>query len=88
MIDKPVQTKITRDNSNDDLLDALDNARWHIREAMDELRGFDELSDWFDALDDIDDEMQPMYEQCEQVAANEYAEEMDGLRRQYYRSVI
>lgn len=88
-MDKPKQTERFFENpDNSDLLEELEEAMGSIAIAMEHLRGYEEFSDWFDTLDDVFDEMKPMYEECEAIAAEEYAEEMEGLRRQYYRDVL
>lgn len=88
-MDKPVQTRILEAHpDNGTLLDELENALFNIAEAMERLRGYEVTEDWFNTLDDMFDEIKPVYDECEAIAVAEYAEEMDGLRRQYYRSVL
>jgi len=86
---KPEQTKRLAENpDNEDLLNELESAMESIADAMECLKGYAAFADWFDTLDDIFDEMQPEYEQYESIAADEYAKEIAGLTRDYYRSVI
>lgn len=88
-MDKPRQTERFAENpDNITLLEELEEAMGSIAIAMEHLRGYEEFSDWFDTLDDVFDEMKPMYEECEAIDAAEYQKEMDGLRRQYYRDVL
>lgn len=88
MMDKPVQTQVTDGNSADNLLEALENALYSIRDAMDELKGYAELQDFFNTLDDLHDEMQPAYDQYLRGAETAQAELVAELTREYYRSVI
>jgi hypothetical protein len=85
---KPTQTRMTFDNDAVDLSAALEDAMNSIASAMEALQGFGDFSDWFDALGDIYDEMQPDCENYENICAAEYAEEIRGLTRDYYRSVL
>ena len=88
-MDKPRQTERFAENPDTiTLLEELEEAMGSIAIAMEHLRGYEEFSDWFDTLDDVFDEMKPMYEECEAIDAAEYQKEMDGLRRQYYRDVL
>lgn len=88
-MDKPKQTaRFAKDPDNDTLLEELENAMSSIADAMECLRGYEEFSDWFDTLDDMYDEMQPEYEKYDIIAGIEYQKEIEGLTRDYYRSVL
>lgn len=87
-MDKPVQTQVTGGNSSDILLDAMENAMFSIRDAMDELKGYAELQDFFNTLDALHDEMQPVFDQYLRDAETAQAEMVAELTREYYRSVI
>ena len=89
MLNKPKQYKtLHKDADNDILLGELETALYGISDAMEALAGYKDFADWFDALSDLWDEMQPMHDECENVAAAEYAKEVDDLTRDYYRSVL
>lgn len=87
-MDKPVQTQVTGGNSTDNLLEALENAMYSIRDAMDELKGYAELQDFFNTLDALHDEMQPVFEQYQRDVETAQAEVVAELTREYYRSVM
>lgn len=87
-IEKPVQTRVTMDNSNDDLLIAVNEAKWHISEAMDELRGFGEYEEWFDALSDMYDEMDAEQDKRESYATGEEQAVLAEMRRDYERDLL
>ena len=71
-MDKPRQTERFAENpDNITLLEELEEAMGSIAIAMEHLRGYEEFSDWFDTLDDVFDEMKPMYEECEAIDAAE-----------------
>lgn len=89
MTQKPKQTKvITQHSDNGDLHEALDEAMFHIREAMEEVKGYGELVDMFSTLSDIHDEMYAMYEECETNLRVEYAEMVREMERDYYRGLM
>ena len=88
-MDKPKQAKSwVKNPDNDTLLDSIESAMSNIVEAMDYLRGYEEFEIWFDTLDDMIGEMEPYHEQYEAIANAEYQQELEGLRRDYYRSVL
>jgi len=89
MVNKPKQyAKLHKSADNSTLLEELEGAMYSIVDAMENLRGYEVFKDWFDTLDDMMDEMQPMLDEYEAIAAAEYREEMYGLNRQYLRSVL
>lgn len=88
MMTRPKQTKVRPASDNDDLLEASGAALEHIADAMEELRGIEEFVDIFGGLEDIWDELMDQYKEYDAIATAEYREEMDGLLRQYYRSVL
>lgn len=73
---------------NDDLLTGIEEAISSIESAMESLRGYEEFSDFFDALDDLLDDMEPEHERYDVIATQEYAEEIAALNRDYLRSVL
>lgn len=86
---KPEQYKNLQKNpDNIDLLTELEEAMDSIASAMQNLAGYEAFTDWFDALSDIWDEMKPQHDEYEAIDAAEYRAEMDGLNRQYLRSVM
>jgi len=88
-VQKPDQReRFYKNPSNDELLDAIEEAKSSIVSAMESLRGYEDFADWFNALGDMVDEMQPEHERYESIAAAEYEAEMEALTRDYYRSVI
>lgn len=88
-MNKPTQYKVLHKNpDNIDLLTELEDAMDSIASAMKSLAGYEAFTDWFDALGDIWDEMKPEHDEYEAIDAAEYREEMDGLTRDYYRSVL
>ena len=89
MVKKPKQYKKLHDKiDNIDQLEGLEEAMSGIASAMEALSGYTVFEGWFDTLEMVFDEMAPMYEECEAIDAAEYREEMDGLNRQYLRSVL
>lgn len=89
ILEKPTQYKrLHRDADNIDLLDSLENAMDSIASAMESLSGYEAFSDWFDVLSDLWDEMKPRHEEYERIDAAEYSREIEGLTRDYYRSVL
>lgn len=86
---KPEQyKKLYKNPDNIDLLTELEEAMDSIASAMQNLAGYEAFTDWFDTLSDIWDEMKPQYDEYEAIDAAEYRAEMDGLNRQYLRSVM
>ena len=89
MTKKPVQYEKLHDKiDNADQLECLDEAMGCIASAMEVLSGYSVFAEWFDTLEMVFDEMEPMYEECEAIDTAEYRAEMDGLNRQYLRSVM
>ena len=89
MVKKPTQYKKLHDTiDNADQLEGLEEAMGNIAIAMEALIGYTVFEGWFDTLGMVYDEMAPMYEECEAIDAAEYRAEMDGLNRQYLRSVL
>lgn len=85
---KPEQGTLSRGNSAAERLDAVENAMWHIAEAMEYLKGFTELSDEFDACDEMYDTLMSDYSALEVESAGEYTETVAELTRDYYRDVM
>lgn len=86
---KPQQyAKLAKNPDNITLLSELEEAMDSIASAMRNLAGYEAFTDYFDALSDIWDEMKPQYDEYEAIDAAEYRKEMDGLNRQYLRSVM
>lgn len=86
---KPQQyKKLIKNADNVDLLTELENAMDSIASAMSSLAGYEAFTDYFDALSDLWDDMKPQYDEYEAIDAAEYRKEMDGLNRQYLRSVM
>lgn len=73
---------------NSELLDAIEDAVKSISDAIETLRGYEDFEEWHSALTDILEEMQPMHAQLDAVVSAEWAEEVEDLRRQYYRDVL
>ena len=86
---KPAQFKnLHRNADNASLLDELETAMFSISEAMIALAGYEDFADWFDALSDIWDEMEPKLEEYENIADDERRKEEEGLTRDYWRMVL
>lgn len=86
---KPKQFSKFRNNpDNIDLLEELESAMSSIESAMESLAGYEEFKDWFDTLDDMWEEMNSRREEYEAIDVAEYAKEIEGLNRQYLRSVL
>lgn len=88
-MEKPMQTKLTK--SDDSLLlEAIELAMDDIANAMDNLRGHadDDYEEWFDTLDDMWDRMNNRREELEIIETARYHEEMDELRKEYYRGLM
>ena len=89
MVKKPKQYDKLHDKiDNADQLEGLEEAMGSIAIAMEALSGYTVFEGWFDTLEMVFDEMTPMYEECEAIDAAEYRAEMDGLNRDYLRSVL
>lgn len=85
---KSKQITLSYDNPASERLIAVENAMSCINDAMDELRGFGEFEDWFNALDDLYDELEAEQDKLESYATGEYQAEMDELRREYERDLL
>ena len=86
---KPQQYKVLHKHAdNIDLLTELESAMDSIASAMSSLAGYEAFTDYFDTLSDLWDDMKPQYDEYEAIDAAEYRKEMDGLNRQYLRSVM
>lgn len=86
---KPKQyEKLAMNPDNITLLSELEEAMDSIASAMRNLAGYEAFTDYFDALSDLWDEMKPQYDEYEAIDAAEYRKEMEGLNRQYLRSVM
>lgn len=81
-------TKLTWNNSPDELITALDNAISSIEDALEEIRGYGELFDLFAALDNDRQEMEREKDRVESYASGEYQAELAEMAREYYRSVM
>lgn len=84
-MDRVRQTNVTYNNDNDSLLTAVQEAIYHVNEAMDELRGFGEYEEWFNTLDDLYDEMEKEQDERECQASADYQAEIADLNRDYER---
>ena len=73
---------------NDDLYGVSEEALGSIAAAMESLYGYWELDHIFDALGHIYDDLEEMYNQYEAIAAEEQRKEIEGLTRDYWRSVL
>ena len=88
MADRIYQTKKPIDADNDDLLQASEDAMYHIQSALEALRGYWDLDHIFEALDDAYDDLKELHEHYDVVAMQEYNEEIEALNRDYIRSVL
>lgn len=68
-----------------DLLISIENAQSYIRDAMDELRGLQELEEYFDTLGTVADAMTVEKSTFEDYMSKEYQAEQDEIMRDYYR---
>jgi len=87
-VKKPYQTKKPITADNDDLYEASEEALDSISSAMEALRGYWELDSIFDALNGVYDDLKDLFDQYDAIAAEEQRKEIEGLTRDYYRSVI
>ena len=87
-ISKVEQAGLTYDHSNDDKLTAVNEAIWHINEAMDELRGMGEYEDWFGQLSDMYDAMEAEQDDLESYQSGEYQAMIAEQRRDYERDLL
>lgn len=86
---KPTQSRhLSQYSDNGELLEALQEALFHVGEAMEELKGYAELTDFFDALDDLHDDMYSMFEEVETNISVERAEMLREQERDYYRGLM
>lgn len=68
-----------------DILIAIDNARSCIHDAMDELRGLQELEEYYDTLNAVYDALEVEKSTFEDYMSGEYRAMQDELTREYYR---
>lgn len=68
-----------------DVLISIENARSYIHDAMDELRGLQELEEYFDTLSAVDDALEVKKSTFEDYMSGEYQAEQDEIMRDYYR---
>jgi len=87
-VNKPYQTKKPITADNDDLYEASEEALDSIASAMEALRGYWELDSIFDALGGVYDDLKDLFDEYDAIAAEEQRKEIEGLTRDYYRSVI
>ena len=87
-MEKPYQTKKPITADNDDRLEATEEALLSVSAALEALRGLWEYDHIFELLDDAFDQLEAEYNVCENIASEEYRKEIEGLTRDYYRSVI
>jgi hypothetical protein len=87
-VNKPYQTKKPITADNDDLHEASEEALDSIASAMEALRGYWELDHIFDALGGVYDDLKDLFDEYDAIAAEEQRKEIEGLTRDYYRSVI
>lgn len=85
---KPIQSRVTNDNDYGDLREALDEATYHICEAMGAIKGYGELADWFNELDTMFDEMYAELENVETQIRVEHEELVREMTRDYYKAVM
>lgn len=83
------QTKVAKAESWE-LLEALELAMNDVECGMENLRGYadDDFEDWYDTLNDMLDWMNKRREELEIIETASYHEQMDELRKEYYRSVM
>ena len=87
-MEKPKQVTLSRGSSAAERLDAVENALWHVQEAMEYLKGFEEYTDQFNACADLYDDLMAEYSELEREAAGEYTEMVAELTREYYRDAL
>lgn len=68
-----------------DLLISIENAQSYIHDAMDELRGLQELEEYFDTLGAVADALTVEKTTFEDYMSGEYQTEQDEIMRDYYR---
>lgn len=86
---KPVQSRhLSEHSDNGELREALEEALFQVGEAMEALKGYSELKDFFDALDDLHDDMYLKFEEVETNISVERAEMLREQERDYYRGVL
>lgn len=85
---KPKPVRPTKHNDVGVLLEALEIALEHVYDAMDEIKGYDELSDLYRTLDYLHDDMYSQYEGYEIIAQAEHDEMIRDLTKEYYRGLL
>lgn len=73
--------------SHADRLDAVNEAIWHVKEAMEELDGT-EYEDWINALGDIHTEMEREQDELESYMTGEHRQMLAELSREYYKEQL
>lgn len=68
-----------------DLLISIENAQSYIHDAMDELRGLQELEEYFDTLGAVSDALTVKKATFDDYMSGEYQAEQDEIMRDYYR---
>lgn len=85
---RPYQTKKPIIADNDDLYGASEDALASIAEAMEALRGYWELDHIFEELGHVYSELEEKYNEYENIAAEQWRKEEEGLTRDYWRMVL
>lgn len=73
--------------SHADRLDAVNEAIWHVKEAMEELEGT-EYEDWLNTLGDIHTEMEREQDMLESYMTGEHQAMLAELSREYYKEQL
>lgn len=87
-MNRPCQTKKPYNADNDDLYQASEEALSSIAAAMEALKGYWELDHIFEALGDAYDDLKALNDEYDAIASKEYADEIAGLTRDYWRMVL
>lgn len=88
MTQKPKQIRIAKCSDPAELMEAVEDAMYHIREAMDSVKGYGETEDTFAALSDLHDDLYAVYEDCEVNVAAAHADMLRDMEREYRMGVL
>lgn len=74
--------------SLDDRYEALEDADYHLKEAMKAISGINEYADWFQVLDDLHYEVKGEFEAVEAELAREDEINEAMMKRMYERDAM
>lgn len=74
--------------SNEDKQEAMSDVRWHLKEALNAIKGMSEYSDMQACMKDLLSDAKDEYERLDALVYNEQQAEMQEQLVDYFRSVV